>query len=510
MSIARTLGVALTGLTGQIVEVQADLSAGLPGLTFTGLRDTSVVEARHRIRAAVLNSGSAWPNRRITLALLPADVRKAGSRFDLAMAIAILAAAGRVAAEAIADVVWIAELGLDGCLRSVRGVLPAMIAARRAGVRRVVVPSANAAEATLVDAVDVRAADTLAQVLDWLQSAGPPLPAAQPGPECPDDDRLPDLADIAGQSSAKRALEVSAAGGHNLYLVGAAGAGKSMLAERLPGLLPALEDDVALEVTGVHSVAGALPAGARLVRRPPWQAPHHTASAAALVGGGSGIASPGAISLAHGGVLFLDEAAEFSPAVLETLRQPIESGRIVLHRSGGAVCYPARFLLVLAANPCPCGQPARMCSCPSVVRRRYQQRLSGPLLDRVDLRVTVEPVPHADLFGEVDERETSATVAMRVARARAAAAERWSTSGWRLNGQVPGGALRHRPWRLPRAALCQAEMYLDRGQLSVRGFDRVLRMAWTVSDLQGRAVPDAGDVAETMFFRLGWDESWAA
>ena len=249
MPIARTFGVALTGLTGQIVEVQADLSAGLPGLTFTGLPDTSVVEARDRIRAAVLNSGAAWPNRRITLALLPADVRKAGSRFDLAMAIAILAAAGRVAAEAIADVVWIAELGLDGCLRSVRGVLPAMIAARRAGVRRVVVPSANAAEATLVDAVDVRAADTLAQVLDWLQGAGPPLPAAQPGPECHDDDRLPDLVDIAGQSSAKRALEVSAAGGHNLYFVGAAGAGKSMLAERLPGLLPALEDDVALEVT---------------------------------------------------------------------------------------------------------------------------------------------------------------------------------------------------------------------------------------------------------------------
>src|SRR6476660_8371170 len=230
MPIARTLGVALTGLTGQIVEVQADLSAGLPGLTFTGLPDTSVVEARDRIRAAVLNSGSTWPNRRITLALLPADVRKAGSRFDLAMAIAILAAAGRVAAEAIADVVWIAELGLDGCLCSVRGVLSAMIAARRAGVRRVVVPSANAAEATLVDAVDVRAADSLAQVLDWLQGAGPPLPAAQPGPECPDDDRLPDLADIAGQSSAKRALEVSAAGGHNLYLVGAAGAGKTMLA----------------------------------------------------------------------------------------------------------------------------------------------------------------------------------------------------------------------------------------------------------------------------------------
>jgi magnesium chelatase family protein len=510
MAIARTLGVALTGLAGQVVEVQADLSAGLPGLTFTGLPDTSVVEARDRIRAAVLNSGSVWPNRRITLALLPADVRKAGSRFDLAMAIAILGAAGRVAGEAIADVVWIAELGLDGCLRAVRGVLPAMIAARRAGVRRVVVATANAAEATLVDTVDVRAADNLAQVLGWLQGAGPPLPAAQSSPNAGVDGRAPDLADIAGQSAAKRALEVCAAGGHNLYLVGAAGAGKSMLAERLPGLLPALEDDVALEVTAVHSVAGLLPPRAQLVRRPPLQAPHHTASAAALVGGGSGIASPGAISLAHGGVLFLDEAAEFSPAVLEALRQPIESGQIVLHRSGGAVCYPARFQLVLAANACPCGQPARLCSCASTARRRYQHRLSGPLLDRVDLRVAIEPVSHADLLGEVDGRETSTSVALRVSQARAVAAERWSGCGWRLNADAPGSALRHRPWRLPREVLRQAETGLNQGQLSVRGFDRILRLAWTVADLSGHPAPDAGDVAEAMYFRLGWDESWAA
>jgi magnesium chelatase family protein len=510
MAIARTLGVALTGLAGQVVEVQADLSAGLPGLTFTGLPDMSVVEARDRIRAAVLNSGSAWPNRRITLALLPADVRKAGSRFDLAMAMAILAAAGQVAVEAIADVVWIAELGLDGRLRAVRGVLPALIAAHRAGVRRVVVPFANAAEATLVDAVDVTAADDLAQVLGWLQGVGPPLPAAEPGPDPPEAARTPDIADIVGQSAAKRALEVSAAGGHNLYLVGAAGAGKSMLAERLPGLLPPLDDDVALEVTAVHSVAGTLPARAQLVRRPPLQAPHHTASAAALVGGGSGIASPGAITLAHGGVLFLDEAAEFSPAVLEALRQPIESGQIVLHRSGGVVRYPARFLLVLAANPCPCGQAARLCSCPPAARRRYQHRLSGPLLDRVDVRIVIEPVSHAELLAEVESREGSATVALRVARARATASERWSAHGWRLNGAVPGGVLRHRPWRLSRAVLRQAETYLDRGQLSVRGFDRVLRLAWTVADLQDHTVPDAGDVAEALFFRLGWDMSWAA
>jgi magnesium chelatase family protein len=511
MAIAQTLGVALAGLAGQVVEVQADLSAGLPGLTFTGLPDTSVLEARDRIRAAVLNSGAEWPNRRITLALLPADVRKIGSRFDLAMAVAVLAAAGRIRVDAVADVLWLAELGLDGRLRPVRGVLPAVIAARQAGVRRVVVSSANAAEATLVDAVDIRAADDLAQVLAWLQGAGPPLPAAEPGvPELDRPGHSVDLADVAGQGTAKRALEVAAAGGHHVYLVGVPGAGKSMLAERLPGLLPALDDDVALEATAVQSVAGALGRRGQLVRRAPFQAPHHTATAAALVGGGSGIASPGAISLAHGGVLFLDEAPEFAPAVLEALRQPLEKGRITLHRSGGAACYPARFLLVLAANPCPCGQSARLCACPPAARRRYQHRLSGPLLDRVDLRIAIEPVPHAELVDDVDGRENSATVAARVSAARAAAAARWAADGWRLNGAVPGAVLRRRPWRLPRAALHEVEAYVDRGQLSARGYDRVLRMAWTVSDLCGHATPDAGDVAEAMFFRLGRAESWAA
>ncbi|MEP6599788.1 MAG: YifB family Mg chelatase-like AAA ATPase [Actinomycetota bacterium] len=510
MPIARTLAIAITGVTGQLVEVEADLSAGLPGLSFTGLADVSVVESRDRIRAAVLNAGAEWPNRRITVALLPADVRKVGSRFDLALALVVLAAGGAVPSGAIADVVWMAELGLDGRLRPVRGVLPAVIAARGAGVRRVVVANANAAEAALVTGLAVYQAGDLREIIAWLRNEAPPPPHASTGTAAePTGAPGPDLADVAGQAAAKRALEVSAAGGHHLYLVGTPGAGKTMLAERLPGLLPPLDDTAALEVTAVHSVAGALPPTARLLRRSPFQAPHHTASLAALVGGGSGIATPGAISLAHHGVLFLDEAPEFHPRALDGLRQPLESGRVVLHRHAGVVTYPARFLLVLAANPCPCGRRTRDCACPPQVRRRYQQRLSGPLLDRLDLRVYVDAVPHAELLGEPVQREASSVVACRVAAARAAATNRWGERGWRTNAEVPGSALRARPWRLGRSALVAAERHLERGELSARGFDRVLRLAWTIADLGGNAIPDAGDVSEAVFFRTG-TTSWAA
>lgn len=508
MAIARTLAIAVNGVAGQLVEVEADMSAGLPGLSFTGRADVSVVEARDRIRAAVLNAGADWPNRRITVALLPADVPKVGSGFDLALALVVLAAAETIPAAAIADVVWIAELGLDGRLRPVRGVLPAVLAARRAGVRRVVVADANAAEAALVTGLDVRRAGTLTDIVGWLRGEAPAPPPALSDEQPVGVAGGPDLSDVAGQATAKRALEVSAAGGHHLYLVGSPGAGKTMLAERLPGLLPPLDDAAALEVTAVHSVAGALPSAAGLLRRCPFQAPHHTASRAALVGGGSGLATPGAISLAHHGVLFLDEAPEFHPNAIDGLRQPLESGRVVLHRRGGAVTYPARFLLVLAANPCPCGHRALDCVCAPQVRRRYQQRLSGPLLDRVDLRVYVDAVAHADLLGEPVDRETSSAVAGRVSAARAAACSRWTEHGWRTNADVPGAVLRARPWRLGRAALSAAERHLERGQLSARGFDRVLRLAWTIADLGGGTIPDEGDVSEAVFFRTG-TAAWA-
>lgn len=510
MALAKTFGVALVGVAGELVEIEADVSGGIPGLSFTGLADTSVVESRDRIRAAMANSGVGWPNHKITLALLPADVRKVGSRFDLAMAVALLTAAGEGSGEVLVDTVWLAELGLDGRLRPVRGVLPSILTAKRAGVRRVIVARGNAAEAALVQGVEVRAARDLRQVIEWLRGEGerPPLAEAGPGEN---EGGLPgDLADVAGQSLAKRALEVTAAGNHHLYLVGAPGAGKTMLAERMPSLLPTLDDDAALEVTAVHSVAGNLMRNAHLVRRAPLQAPHHTASVAALVGGGSHVARPGAISLAHHGILFLDEAPEFSPRALDALRQPLESGLVVLHRGGGVVSYPARFLLVLAANPCPCGSRSRECICAPQARRRYQQRLSGPLLDRIDVRVAVDPVPHAELFDSVAERESSVVVATRVAAARAAARERWRGTPWTVNASVPGAALRRAPWVLPRAVLAPAEAILQRGEISARGFDRIVRLAWTVADLAGHTVPDAGDVGEALFFRTGRSDAWAA
>jgi magnesium chelatase family protein len=516
MALARTAGVTLTGIRAEMIDVQADLGAGLPGMSFTGLADASVTEARDRIRAAVVNSGVSWPDRKITVALLPADVRKVGSRFDLAIAAAILAAAGAVPVEAVADVLWAAELGLDGGLRAVHGILPAVVAARVAGLRHVVVAAANGAEAAMVPGIDVRCAHSLAEVIAALRGQTDPLPrvTAGSGPDAdldgsnaPGQRGVGDLADVRGQPEARRALEIAAAGGHHLCMVGSPGAGKTMLAERLVGILPTLDDEAALEVTAVHSVAGLLRSGT-LLRRPPFQAPHHSASLPALVGGGSRYARPGAISLAHRGVLFLDEAPEFAPAVLEALRQPLESGMVVLHRSGGAVSYPARFQLVLAANPCPCAQHVE-CHCAPQVRRRYQRRLSGPVSDRIDINVRVGPISRAALF-DTTPAENTAAVAARVATARAVAAQRWRDLGWQLNASAPGPMLRSGRWALSRQAVAAAENYVQRGALSARGFDRVLRLSWSVADLAGHTVPDAGDVAEALYFRTADRAEWAA
>jgi len=501
MALARALSVALLGVEGQIVDVEADLADGLPGLTMIGLPDAALHEARDRIRAAIVNSGESWPSRRITLALLPATLPKRGSLFDVALAVAVLAAAGAVPVEPLGGVVLLGELGLDGRLRPTRGVLPAVLTAARDGVRRVVVPQPNAGEAALVPDVDVRGAERLADLLAFLRGDRGRTVVGQPSAVA-EDSPVEDLCDVVGQAVGRRAMEVAAAGGHHAFLGGPPGAGKTMLAERLPGLLPPLGDAEALEVTAVHSVAGTLPAGAPLLRRPPYQAPHHTASMAALVGGGSNLARPGVVSLAHQGILFLDEAPEFGVGVLDALRQPLESGKIVIARSGGVVRYPARFQLLLAANPCPCATPAGDdgCTCTPGTRRRYLGRLSGPLLDRIDLHVWMTPVTPSDLLGERFGVETSETVAKRVLDARAAARERLAGTSWRTNSEVPGTVLRTR-WRLPASATTLADDALDCGWLSARGYDRTLRIAWTLADLAGRSIPDRADVDEAVGLR---------
>ncbi|MEV6815256.1 YifB family Mg chelatase-like AAA ATPase [Micromonospora sp. NPDC051296] len=502
MSYARVLCVGLVGVTGHLVEVEADLAPGLPGVVISGLPDTALHEARDRVRAAVVNSGQRWPNRRITLNLLPATLPKFGSAFDLAIAVALLGGSGELPLLPLEGVVVLGELGLDGTVRPVRGVLPMVAAAAQAGVERVIVPAGNAAEAAVVPGLRVRGVDSLHRLVGFVRDGEPLIepPTDAPPPAAPG----PDLAEVAGQGLGRRALEVAAAGGHHLALIGPPGAGKTMLAERLPSILPALDDDAALEVTALHSIAGLLPAGGRLIRRPPFQAPHHTATVPSIVGGGSGLARPGAISLAHRGVLLLDEAPEFSKPALEALRQPLEHGRVVLTRSRGGAEYPARAQLVLAANPCPCANPAGddRCECPPLTRRRYLGRLSGPLLDRIDLQVRLPPMRAAELM-ETAAHESSAVVAGRVVAARQAAAGRWTALGRRLNAEIPGPDLRRSPWRLSARDTADLRARLDSGSLSARGFDRVIRLAWTIADLDGRARPDKGDVGEAITLRTG-------
>ncbi|MFB9234315.1 YifB family Mg chelatase-like AAA ATPase [Plantactinospora siamensis] len=503
MSYAKVLCVGLIGVTGQLVEVEADLAPGLPAVVLSGLPDTALNEARDRVRAAIVNSGQRWPNRRITVNLLPATLPKHGSAFDLAIAAALLGGSGELPLAPLDGVVVLGELGLDGSVRPVRGTLPMVAAAARAGVRGVIVPAGNAAEAAVVPGVRVRSVDALHRLVGFIRHGEAlPEPAEQrPEPAAAD----LDLADVAGQALGRRAVEVAAAGAHHLALFGPPGAGKTMLAERLPSILPPLDDEAALEVTSLHSIAGALPPGAGLIRRPPFQAPHHTTTVAALVGGGSGLARPGALSLAHRGVLFLDEAPELGRGALEALRQPLEKGRVALHRSRGGTEYPARVQLVIAGNPCPCANPAgdTHCECSPLARRRYLGRLSGPLLDRVDVRVTLKPLTAAELLDPELAAEPSAVVGARVAGAREAARARWSARGWRVNADVPGPELRRPPWRLPGRDLRDLQRRLDSGSLSARGFDRVLRLAWSIADLDGRDRPGHEDIREAIGMRTG-------